>query len=443
MELRPYLDELRKLGLLKYVNNEVSLDYEIPAVLHKLEHGPTLLFKRVKDHPDINVVGNLLNTREKVRLALNVNNDEGIYMKLLRAQESAVKPKEALDSPHDPVPVDLASLPIPRYFEFEPGPCITSAVVIGLDLKEDFTNMSIHRLTPIGKDKFVIRIVPRHLYRIYQRNKELGKDTPVAIAWGLHPSVLIAAASSPPLGVSELNVANALLNNELKVRILDNGVPAPASAEILMEGYISASEEAREGPCMDILGTYDHVRMQPVVRITRIYVRRESPLIIHALVAGDSEHRILMGLEREAKIWQFVRNVVPEVKAVRLTPGGCGWLHAVISVRKQSDGDPKNVIMAAFAAHPSLKYVVVVDDDVDVDNPTEVEWAIATRFRADEDLVIIKYARGSTLDPVAIDPTQGITTKMGIDATIPINADKAKFRRGRIPLEVTDNLDIS
>lgn len=187
---------------------------------------------------------------------------------------------------------------------------------------------------------------------------------------------------------------------------------------------------------MDILGTYDEVREQPVVRITRVYVRRDSPLIAHALVAGYSEHKILMGIYREVKIWQLVNNVVPEVKAVRLTDGGCGWLHAVIAIRKQSDGDPKNAIMAAFVAHPSLKHVVVVDDDINIDDPSEVEWAIATRFRADEDLVLIKYARGSTLDPVAIDPVQGITTKVGIDATRPLNSDVSRFRKGVIPASI-------
>ncbi len=153
-------------------------------------------------------------------------------------------------------------------------------------------------------------------------------------------------------------------------------------------------------------------------------------------MAGYSEHKLLMGIEKEAKIWQFVSNVVPEVRAVRLTDGGCGWLHAVIAIKKQSDGDPKNAIMAAFAAHPSLKHVVVVDDDVNIDEPSEVEWAIATRFRADEDLVIIKYARGSTLDPVAIDPAQGITTKVGIDATRPIHSNVSRFRKGIIPASV-------
>ncbi len=331
------------------------------------------------------MVGNVVNTRDKVYRALNVRSDIEFYRKLLWAEDVApsYKPSETNNAVYEPLPnVDLTRMPIPRYFELEPGPCLTSAVVVGMDVRDGILNASIHRLTPpIGPDKFVIRLVPRHLYRIYVRNREIGKDTPISISWGLHPAILVAAASSPPFGVFELNMANALLDGSLKVKVLDNGVPAPAYAEVVMEGYISARETAREGgPCMDVLGTYDEVREQPIVRITRVYIRRDNPLIAQALVAGYSEHKLLMGIEKEAKIWQFVSNVVPEVKAVRLTDGGCGWLHAVVAIRKQSDGDPKNAIMAAFAAHPSLKHVVIVDDDINIDDPSEVEWAIATRF---------------------------------------------------------------
>ena len=442
MDLRKYLADLRSADMLKFINEELSINHEIPYVITKFDKGPALEFTNIREFRDAHVVSNVVNTRDKIYRALNVKNDVEFYRKLLWAEETApsYKTMETNNVVYEPLPnIDLTRIPIPKYFELEPGPCLTSAVVVGMDARDGTLNASIHRLTPIGPDKFVIRLVPRHLYRIYMKNKELGKDTPISISWGLHPALLVAAASSPPFGVFELNIANALLDGSLRIKVLDNGVPAPAYAEVVMEGYISAKETTKEGPCMDVLGTYDETREQPVVRITRIYVRRDSPLIAQALVAGYSEHKLLMGIEKEAKIWQFVSNVVPEVKAVRLTDGGCGWLHAVVSIRKQSDGDPKNAIMAAFTAHPSLKHVVIVDDDINVDDSNDIEWAIATRFRADEDLVLIKYARGSTLDPVALDPIQGITTKMGIDATKPLNSDINRFRKGIIPASIDLN----
>jgi UbiD family decarboxylase len=139
-----------------------------------------------------------------------------------------------------------------------------------------------------------------------------------------------------------------------------------------------------------------------------------------------------MGLPYEARIFDAVQGVVPKVNAVNLTQGGCGWLHAVISVTKQTEGDGKNALMAAFGAHPSLKHAIVVDSDIDVTNPSDVEWAIATRFQADKGLVVIQNARGSTLDPSA-DQQNGTTTKVGVDATRTLSKPAEKFTRARIP----------
>ncbi|MEM2936806.1 MAG: UbiD family decarboxylase, partial [Candidatus Bathyarchaeia archaeon] len=125
--------------------------------------------------------------------------------------------------------------------------------------------------------------------------------------------------------------------------------------------------------------------------------------------------------------------VGPSVGAVNLSMGGCSWLHAVISILKQAEGEGKNAIMSAFGAHGSLKHTIIVDTDIDVFNPAEVEWAMATRFQADEDLIVIPHARGSTLDPSA-DQETGTTTKLGIDATRPLTKPKEKFEKARIPI---------
>jgi len=154
--------------------------------------------------------------------------------------------------------------------------------------------------------------------------------------------------------------------------------------------------------------------------------------IYHGLLPSGAEHRILMGLPHEVMIWEAVSKVLPKVYAVNLSKGGCGWLHAVISVEKQLDGDGENALLAAFAAHPSLKHAVVVDSDINVYDASEVEWAIATRFQADEDLIVVKNARGSTLDSSA-DQETGMTTKVSVDATRPFGKPKEKFERAKIP----------
>jgi UbiD family decarboxylase len=206
---------------------------------------------------------------------------------------------------------------------------------------------------------------------------------------------------------------------------------APADAEMVLEGIMSVEKETLEGPLTDVTGTYDIRRSQPVIKLVGIMHRKDS--IYQALLPSGTEHKLLMGLPRETKIWETVAKVVPRVKAVNLSSGGCGWLHAIISIEKQTDEDGKNALMATFAAHPSLKHAVVVDSDINVFNSEEVEWAIATRFQADRDLIIIPNARGSTLDPSA-DQETGLTTKLGVDATRPLSKPREKFERAEIPI---------
>lgn len=205
---------------------------------------------------------------------------------------------------------------------------------------------------------------------------------------------------------------------------------APAEAEIVLEGRISVEKEIIEGPLVDVTGTYDVQRNQPVVEL--VGMKHREDYIYQALLPSGAEHKLLMGLPRETMIWEAVSKVVPIVKTVNLSNGGCGWLHAIISIEKQTDGDGKNALMATFAAHPSLKHAIVVDTDIDVFNLKEVKWAVATRFQANQDLVIIPNTRGSTLDPSA-DQETGLTTKLGIDATRPLTKPREKFERAEIP----------
>jgi 2,5-furandicarboxylate decarboxylase 1 len=181
---------------------------------------------------------------------------------------------------------------------------------------------------------------------------------------------------------------------------------------------------------VDVTGTYDVKRKQPVVEVVGVIHREDY--MYHGLLPSGAEHRILMGLPHEILISEAVSKVLPKVYAVNLSRGGCGWLHAVISVEKQLDGDGKNALLAAFAAHPSLKHAVVVDSDIDVYDASEVEWAIATRFQGNEDLIIVNNARGSTLDSSA-DQETALTTKVGVDATRPFGKHKEKFEKAKIP----------
>lgn len=431
MSLRDFLSEMDRKGEVLHVEDELSPRFEISAVIKEFDGGPILYFHRVSGH-DMPVVAGVCANRGRICDALKVDM-QTLYTRLLEACDRPLEPKVVSDGPAMEVSEEprLGRLPILTHYEGDAGPYITSAIVSARSPDGDVENVSIHRLQLLDDRHLAIRIVPRHLYRLWLMAKERGKDLDVAISIGLHPAVSIAASAPAPFGVSEYGVANRLLNGELSlVECEEVDARAPAEAELILEARISTSKLVDEGPLVDATGTHDIVRKQPLVEVLRIH-RRESP-IYQALLPGGREHWLLMGLPKEAAIWRAVRHVAPGVKAVCLTPGGCGWLHAVISLEKQTEGDAKNALLAALAAHPSLKHAVAVDTDIDIYDPNEVEWAIATRFQADRDLIVIRGARGSTLDPSA-DQETGTTTKLGIDATKPLTKPEQSFERAEIP----------
>lgn len=431
MSLRGFLKEMEDRGEILHVKEGVSPRFEASSIMKAFDKGPILYFDKVKGY-QTRIVANVCGTRQRICYALKTD-IENLYGKLTSAWRSPVKPKVVKNGSVKEVweKAKLSKLPVLTHFEKDAGPYITSAIVSARSLDGKIENVSIHRLQVLDETHLAIRLVPRHLYRLWQMAKEKKEDLEVAIAIGLHPAVMLAASSPAPFGVSEFDIANALLGNKLRLTKCDNvDAYAPADAEILLEGRMPTRREVTEGPLVDITGTYDAQRSQPVIEVKGMLHRKD--FLYQALLPSGREHKLLMGLPRETLIWEAASKTVPFVKAVNLSAGGCGWLHAVLSISKQVDGDAKNALMAAFSAHPSLKHAVVVDTDIDVYNMEEVEWAVATRFQTEEDLVVIPHVRGSTLDPSA-DQTTGLTTKLGIDATRPLNKPKEKFERAEIP----------
>jgi UbiD family decarboxylase len=160
---------------------------------------------------------------------------------------------------------------------------------------------------------------------------------------------------------------------------------------------------------------------------------RRRDYLYQALLPAGTEHILLMGMPQEVRVLEYTRNVNPTIKAVNMTLGGRGWLHCVVSFDKFSEGDGKNVLMAIFAANTSIKHAIVVDSDIDVYDMEQVEWALATRFRGDRDLLIIPNGRVSSLDPTS-NQELGIGCKVGFDATKSLSKPKEKFEKATIPL---------
>lgn len=430
MSLRSFLKEMEKEKEVVHVREQVSPHFEISSIMKTFDGGPILFFDDVKGF-QTKIVASTCGTRRRLCSALKVKS-ENLYQRLIEGWRSPTQPKIVKTGPVKEVveKADLSKIPILIHFEKDAGPYITSAIVSALNPDGKIENVSIHRLMVIGKNRLAIRLVPRQLFKLWNMAKEAGKDLDVAIAFGLHPAIMLAATLPLPFGVSEYTIANTFLEKGLQLIKCENvDAYVPVDAEVVLEGKISVKNEIVEGPLVDITGTYDIKRSQPIVEIVGMMHREDY--IYQALLPSGLEHKLLMGLPHETMIWEAVANVVPIVKAVNLSEGGCGWLHAIISIEKQKDGDGKNALMAAFGAHPSLKHAIVVDTDIDVYDTNEVEWAIATRFQANEDLIMIPNARGSTLDPSA-DQETGQTTKLGIDATRPLTKPTEKFIKAKI-----------
>lgn len=397
------------------IRETIPFEYEVTRIL--LENQSRAV--RFIDLNGGEAVGNLYSTRGSVCAALGIEPQE-LVPKLLRANAKPMPPIE-VRAPgfNDKVTekVDLTKLPIPKFYPHDGGRYVTSGVAVSEF--EGKRNVSFHRLMLLDKGRFAIRLVPRHLYTMHKASLAKGKELPVAFCIGLGPALLLAAATSTDYHQDEMEIASSL-NHEctghpLEVAKLRSGLLVPAESEYVLEGRLTP-EMVDEGPFVDITGTYDDVRKQPVFKVDRIYKRRDP--IFQIVLPGGLEHYLLMGLPREPAIFKSVNQVVPTVHGVRLTEGGCCWLHGVVSITKNKEGDAMNAIMAAFTGHPSMKKVTIVDQDVDIYDDRQVEWAVATRFQAHRGLIVVNNAAGSSLDP----SSDGTTSKMGIDATKPIGS---------------------
>lgn len=426
-----FLSELQKKNDLIRIRKVVNPKFELAAIVSKLDGGKAVLFESVKNSK-IKVAANVLGTRNRIALSINSKNENLIQEKINDAiRNNSEIIKTDANNNWKKNSKDLLDLPIVTHFEKDSGAYITSSLVIAKDRETGNQNLSTHRLLRLDSKRMVIRMVEgRHLHKCYTSAKEHGEDLPVSILIGAHPAISVAAAYQAPYGENELKIANSLMGNGLTLtKSPGTGLYVPKNSEILLEGRILADETAEE-QMVEMLRTYDIKRRQPIFELEKIYLS-EDP-IYHDILPGYGEHRLLMGLPIESKIFKGVKDVVPSTNAVHLTDGGSNWLVAIIQIRKKLEGEPKNAIVAAFAAHPSLKIAIVVDEDINYANPVEVEYAISTRCQADKDLLIIPNSKGSSLDPSS-DQNNLLTTKLGIDATATLLKSKDRFEIAKIP----------
>ncbi len=431
--LRDWLDHLAARDRLTILTPGAGLRFELAAIAKRLDGLRATLFPRPGGHP-IPIVSGLISDRGWMAEAMGVEPDEV----LAHFQDAAHHPiawRETASAPAQEIvhrEIDLDRLlPLPTHNEHDSGPYVTAGLMITRNPRTGKQNVSIHRCQLSGPNRLGVLLLPRHAHMFFEMAEQGGQPLSAAIVIGIDPLTLLASQAIAPIDVDELEIAGALHRRPLAVvKCLTNDLRVPAQAEIVIEGRLLPGVRAPEGPFGEFPQYYGERAQRHVMEIDAVTHRRDA--IFHTIVGGGLEHLLLGAIPREATLLSHLQRSFPNVRNVHLAPGGACRYHLYVQIHKRQEGEGKNIMLGAFAGHYDVKHVIVVDEDVDIHNPTEVEWAVATRFQADRDLVIVPESQGSKLDPSTRD---GVGAKMGLDATKPLHAAEMTFKRIRVPGE--------
>jgi len=437
--LRAWLDHLAARNRLAVMKPGTALHFELAAIAKRLDGHKATLFPRPDNHT-MPVLSGLVSDRQWIAEAMGVEAGEV----LARYQDAALYPLPSQEVQSGPVQevvhreVDLGKqLPLPVHNEHDNGAYITAGLLIARNPKTGVQNVSIHRLQLSGPNRLGALILPRHTYTFFDMAERAGQPLDVAIVIGVDPLTLLASQAIAPIDFDELTLAGALHGAPLPVvKCVTSDLLVPAEAEIVVEGRMLPGVREMEGPFGEFPQYYGEPAKRHVIEVTALTHRKDA--MFHTIVGGGLEHLLLGGIPREATLLAHLRRSFPTVRDVHLARGGVCRYHLYVQIDKRQEGEAKNIMMGAFAGHYDVKQVIVVDIDVDIHNPAEVEWAVATRFQADRDLVVIQESQGSKLDPSA---RNGVGAKMGLDATKPLDAEEMKFKRIRVPGE--DQVDLA
>ncbi len=443
-DLREAIKILEKEGLLLKVSDPRSVIYEIARDLKAQDGRKAVLFESplLSDGSEspIRVVGGICSNINFILKILGLKNRKELREKIRNAIKNPIPPEETEVAPVKETSLkefDLRKdLPILKHYSGEPGPYITAGIVI-VDEGERGFSASYHRMTPISKKRLVLRAVEgRRLHRLITKAEERGRELDVSVAIGCGMNLLLAGAT-PAEDRNKLGIAGAIFGSPVRIAYCEEvSAKMPADAEIVLEGRILPGIREPEGPFYEILGR-DRVRRQPVLEVLRIWMRKDA--IYQALLPAGKEHEILMGLPVEALLEEQISGVA-KVENICMTPAGGMWVEVAVSIKKEREDQPMLVGIRAIAAHKSLKRVIIVDEDVNVEDYEQVMRAVVQRADPSRDYKVIPDIWGSSLDHsnirfMEIDgkmvEVRFPKSKIIIDATI--KGPKELFERPEIP----------
>jgi len=432
--IRSALDRMVAAGRLQAYTAPIDAHLAVAGVLKKRDGGPALLFTAV-DGYDVPVVGNLLCCQLNCEAAFGVD-FRSIRDAVGRALAGPIAPvvvaKAAAQEHVHTQDIDLPRmLPVLFHTAADAGRFITAGVVIVRDPETGIYNASYHRLQVVGPDRTAIKLdYGRHLRLAYERAKRSGVPLPIVVCIGADLALQYTAAtmgSQMPESADEIAVAGGFCGRPIPVaKAITQDLLVPADTEIVLEGQILPDETIAEGPFGEFVGYLSPAGEAPIFQVTAV-THRDRPL--YQVINGYSfETTMLRKYVLEASLLKVLQAAVPIVIDAEMTAGGLHRFHAVLQVRKstaQHEGLQRNAILAAFGALKDLDMIIVVDEDIDIRNPHDVEYALATRMEASRDLFVIPAARGHEYIRIG---QNGIRAKVGIDATVPLD-EKARFQR--------------
>ena len=472
-DLRDFINNLEKKGELVRIKTEVSPYLEITEILERLllMKGPAVLFENVKGF-SVPVVANLYGTIERVALGLESDEEgleeTGTFLAYLQHPEppkgliEAIKklpffakimsltPKTVNRAPCQEViiqgdDVDLSRFPIMTCWPGDVAPLITWPLVITQSPSGGPYNVGVYRMQVIGKNKTIMRwLKTRGGAQHYREWMEGNTAMPVSVAIGCEPATTIAAVTPVPERVGEFHFAGLLRKEAIElVQCMTNSLMVPATSEIVLEGEILPGEEAQEGPFADHTGYYNAEEHFPVFRVKCI-THRSNPLYLSTITGRPPKEDAIIALALTKIFLPLLRNQFPEIMDFHLPMEAVSYRIAVVSIKKEFPGHAKRVMMGLWGFLKQflyVKYIIVVDDDIDVRKWDDVIWALSTRVDPGRDTTIIENTPFDYLDFST--PLPELGAKMGIDATMksPPEVNRAWGKKVEMATEIKELVD--
>lgn len=458
--LREYLQHLDENNDLLHVKGEVDPRWEI-GFIHKQLHmkqGPAVMYEKVKGFPGRRLVDHVLGTYDRCYAALNSTRDT-VFNDYIKRTGKLVPPKVVEEAPFYEVvqkgaEVDLTKIPVPTWGEHDGGPYITCGALMARDPEIGFQNMAIYRIMVKGKNRTGVFIhMPKHVAYILAKYEQRGEPMPIAVAIGLDPLTLLCCEATIPYGVSEMDLWGALAGEPLEcVRCQTNDLLVPATAEIVLEGFVLPDEREPEGPFGEFPGFYSGVYNSNVFHVERLLMRKDA--IYQGMSVGrpPTEGTLIEGIMQCLESVKYLQESIPQVKAVRFL--GTSSLQCVMALDKKVryPGLARRAGNALWTSHcgRGFKNIFVVDDDIDIYNDNDIWWAMATRFQGDRDIVTIPNTLGILLDPserrsLGTDVKEvwdSLTCRTIFDCTEPLPPFDEGYKRGVVdqPKEVKERV---